>query len=198
MKFARRSYPFPTYEETFRTLRTHLVTAQPLSYGETPARERAEAAKADTARVHEALAAGHCYMAYDNYADPTGFTFEAIPSRQDFTQPPLALMGDALTFPEVVAGQSSFHLVAQSPRTRSLVRLYKDGRLVAAARGGRLDYAVRAPGVYRVEVFLYKHRLGNLCLGAKPWIFSNPIYIQPAVLPAAASPAQGGTDLRPA
>ena len=23
--------------------------------------------------------AGHCYMAYDNYADPTGFCFEAGP-----------------------------------------------------------------------------------------------------------------------
>ena len=36
------------------------------------------------------------------------------------------------------------------------------------------------PGAYRVEVFLYRYRLGRLCSGAKPWIFSNPIYLRPA------------------
>jgi hypothetical protein len=194
MKFARRSYPFPTYEETFRTLRTHLVTARPLSYGEPPVGCGKTAREKDDALVHGALQSGHCYMAYDNYADPTGFVFEASPAQIVPNRPPLALMGDALTFPaETGASRSAFLLIAQAPRTRSLVRLYKDGRLVAAARGGRLEYAVRAPGVYRVEVFLYKHRVGSLCLGAKPWIFSNPIYVQPAALPAVqAAVGQGG------
>ena len=194
MKFARRSYPFPTYEETFRTLRTHLVTAQPLSYGEPPAGRGKAARERDDALVHGALQSGHCYMAYDNYADPTGFIFEAGPASAAPNLPPLAVMGDALTFPnETAAHRPAFVLIAQAPRTRSLVRLYKDGRLVAAARGGRLEHAVRAPGVYRVEVYLYKHRIGSLCLGAKPWIFSNPIYVQPAPVPAAqAAASQGG------
>jgi len=194
MKFARRSYPFPTSEETFRTLRTHLVTARPLSYGEPPGGRGKAAREKDDALVHGALQSGHCYMAYDNYADPTGFVFEAGPAQPVPNRSPLALMGDALTFPtETGANRPAFLLIAQTPRTRSLVRLYKDGRLVAAARGGRLEYAVRAPGVYRVEVFLYKHRVGSLCLGAKPWIFSNPIYVQPAALPAVqAAVGQGG------
>jgi len=176
MKFARRSYPFPTYEETFRTLRTHLLTSEPLSYGET---SRKSAREKDDALVHQSLALGHCYMAYDNYADPTGFTFEASLADMPSGQAPTALMGDALTFPaETTSGAAAFVLTAQAPRTRSLVRLYHDGRLVAAA-------------VYRIEVFLYRHRLGSLCFGAKPWIFSNPIYVQPAALPAAApSPTQ--------
>ena len=136
--------------------------------------------------MHGALAAGHCYMAYDNYADPTGFIFEAGPA-QPAAKPPAAGADGRCpdSSPPRRARTAPFVLIAQAPRTRSLVRLYKDGRLVAAARGGRLEYAVRAPGVYRVEVFLYKHRIGSLCLGAKPWIFSNPIYVQPAVLPAA-------------
>jgi len=199
MKFARRSYPFPTYEETFRTLRTHLVTAQPLSRGEVPVRERAAAGKRDAAHVHETLAAGHCYMAYDNYADPTGFVFEAGPAQtsqssqtiQSSGKPPASLMGDDITLPVSARERPGIMLTAQSPRTRSLVRLYKDGRQVAAARGGRLEYAVTEPGVYRVEVFLYRYRLGNLCLGAKPWIFSNPIYVQPAAISAGISAAQG-------
>ena len=194
MKFGGRSYPFPTYEETFRTLRTHVVTAQALSYGEAPAGRQKPAREKDDALVHGALASGHCYMAYDNYADPTGFFFEASPANSSSSAMPLALMGDALTLPlESTADRSAFVLTAQTPRTRSLVRLYKDGRLVAAARGGRLEYPVRESGVYRVEVFLYRYRLGSLCLGAKPWIFSNPIYIQPAVLPAAVS-APGGKE----
>ena len=189
MKFARRSYPFPTYEETFRTLRTHLLTSEPLSYGE-GARKSARAK--DDALILQSLALGHCYMAYDNYADPTGFTFEAGLADMPAGQAPTALMGDALTFPaESASGTPALMLTAQAPRTRSLVRLYQDGRLVAAARGGRLDFAVRAPGVYRIEVFLYRRRVGSLCFGAKPWIFSNPIYVQPSALPAAApSPMQ--------
>lgn len=195
MKFAQRRYPFPTYEETFRTLRTHLVTAQPFLYGEGLPEMRHAASLKDEALVHDSLAAGHCYMAYDNYADATGFTFEAIPARQEQVRQPLALMGDALTLPpqEGLDGPA-FLLTAQSPRTRSLVRLYKGGRLIAAARGGRLQYAVTEPGVYRVEVFLYRWRLGSLCLGAKPWIFSNPIYVQPAALPALPSRAPEETN----
>ncbi len=184
MKFARRSYPFPTYEETFRTLRTHLLTSEPLSYGE--GSRKSNHAK-DDALIHQSLALGHCYMAYDNYADPTGFTFEASLADMPAGQAPTAFMGDALPLPVGNASRESLVLTAQAPRTRSLVRLYHDGRLVAAARGGRLDYAVQAPGVYRIEVFLYRHRLGSLCFGAKPWIFSNPIYVQPSTLPAAAS-----------
>ncbi len=204
MKFGGRSYPFPTYEETFRTLRTHLLMTEPLSYGEAPTQRR-KALEKDNALVHASLALGHCYMAYDNYADPTGFTFEAKPLTSDKTtsdktadktlaadKTPAVMMGDALTFsPEMAPGSPAFVLTAQTPRTRSLVRLYKDGRLVAAARGGRLEHPVRAPGVYRIEVYLYQRRIGSLCFGAKPWIFSNPIYIQPApVASSALSPAQ--------
>ena len=191
VKFGGRSYPFPTYEETFRTLRTHVVSTQPLSYGEVSPRRAAAAREKDDALIHGALAAGHCYMAYDNYADSMGFLFEAAPALPGAGHEPLALMGDALTLSaEETSDQPPLVLIAQSPRTRSLMRLYKDGRLVAAARGGRLEYRVHSPGVYRVEVYLYKRRVGNVCLGAKPWIFSNPIYVQPAVLPAATAAAQ--------
>ncbi len=191
MKFGGRSYPFPTYEETFRTLRTHLLMSEPLSCGEAPVQKRKALEKdsvleKDNALVHSALALGHCYMAYDNYADSTGFTFEAVPPADGIKDGsrPSALMGDAPTFPSDAPGSPAFVLTAQTPRTRSLVRLYKDGRLVAAARGGRLDYPVYAPGVYRIEAYLYRQRIGGVCFGAKPWIFSNPIYIQPAPMPS--------------
>lgn len=193
MKFGRRSYPYPTYEEIFRTLRTHVVSRTALSYGEGANAEAC--AQADTALIHAALAQGHCYMSYDNYADPTGFIFEAAPTTADKTTPD-AVMGDSLSLPDPPA---SLTLTVQAPRTRSLVRLYHNGKLVAAARGGRLDYIATVPGVYRAEVFLYRHRLGPFCFGAKPWIFSNPIYIQPVpVASETTSPsADSSTSLHP-
>lgn len=193
MKFGRRSFPYPTYEEVFRTLRTHVVSRTPLTYGEDlDGERRTQATQADTALMHSALAQGHCYMSYDNYADPTGFVFEASPATSAKNAPPAAVMGDSLTLEN---DYTSLRLTVQAPRTRSLVRLYRNGRLVAAARGGRLDYVAAAPGVYRAEVFLYRRRLGSLCFGAKPWIFSNPIYLQPTPVPterAAPHREQGG------
>jgi len=43
-------------------------------------------------------------------------------------------------------------------------------------------------------VYLYRYRLGRLCFGAKPWIFSNPLYLQPAPLPAQAAHSAQKTD----
>ena len=180
MKFGGRSYPYPTYEEVFRTLRTHVVTHTPLSHGEVSSDKRAAAGRADTTLIHQALASGRCYMSYDNYGDPTGFAFEAWPAgRPGEGGAPTVGMGEAV--PAAPDGRvPSLTLRVESPRTRSVVRLFRNGRLVAATRGGRLDYSVDGPGAYRAEVFLYRWRVGNLCLGAKPWIFSNPIYLQPA------------------
>lgn len=183
MKLGRKSLPIPTYEEVFRTLRTHVITHNSLSFGEVGSSRADEAARSDASLLHRALGAGHCYMSYDNYADPTGFFFEASPAGGGRGALPTAVMGDSLPFPGA-SGPSALRLTVQAPRTRSLVRLYHNGRLVAAARGGRLEHIVQAPGVYRAEVFLYRSRIGGFCFGAKPWIFSNPIYVQPAPVPA--------------
>ena len=191
MKFGGRSYPYPTYEEVFRTLRTHVVTRIPLTHGEVPSDKSDAANRADTAIVHNALAAGQCYMSYDNYGDPTGFVFEAWPGHPNsLSVEPAAGMGEAVTIAPDGSGPTLLTLRVEAPRTRTVVRLFRNGRLVAAARGGRLDHAVTGTGAYRAEVFLYRWRVGNICFGAKPWIFSNPIYVQPAPVPSEAASAQ--------
>lgn len=174
MRFGGREWPYPTYEESFRTLRTHVLTPAPLS-GQPAGAER------DAREVHGALAAGRCFMAYDNYADSTGFRFEATVPTEDGL-PSEAIMGDTLP---LAPGQSTC-LDVRVPQARALVRLFRNGVLVAAASGGRLTYRTHQPGAYRVEVYLYRVRLGGLFIGAQPWIFSNPIYFQPAPVPAAA------------
>lgn len=171
MRFGGRSYPYPTYEESFRTLRTHVVMDEPLL----------QSSGADDARrVHQALADGHCYMSYDNYADPSGFRFEAHAAEGANWFAP---MGAALSMTDAPNG---IRLDAYSPRPNSLLRLFHNGIVVAASQGGRLSCHVRQPGAYRVEVYLYRFSVGRLCVSSKPWVFSNPIYLQPA--PAPASP----------
>ncbi len=185
MRFGGRNYPIPTYPQIFRTMRTHIVTLNPFSYTD---------GNADKSLVHQALAAGNCYMSYDNYADPTGFIFEASPQDPSTDEYP-ALMGDSVVLsPE----ENAYLLTVRVPRTRSLTRLYRNGRLVAAARGGQLTYPATEPGVYRAEVYLYKHRVGSLCLGAKPWIFSNPIYVQPCPVSSSPVPSKDASSAAPA
>ncbi len=168
MRFGGRSYPYPTYEESFRTLRTHVVTDKPLSRSPRHTEE-------DKHLVHRALAQGHCFMAYDNYADARGFRFEAL-----VADAPAVQMGDVLT---LSGDTGAVRLEVQAPSANALVRLFHNGVIVAAARGGFLSFQARAAGAYRVEVYLYRFHIGDLCCGAKPWIFSNPIYLQPAALP---------------
>ena len=202
MKFGGKSYYVPTYTDVFRTLRTHILLDAPLIGSEfqeanpiigegsratrgdmapdTAGDQGRQSADVDTAAVHGALARGHSYIAYDNYADSTGFLFECV------TNAGRSLMGDSINVP--VDG-ATYRLRVRCPKTRSFIRLYRDGKPVAAARGGALDYVSNEPGAYRVEAYLYKLRLGNLCLGAKPWIFSNPLYIQPVGVNLDSKPA---------
>jgi len=182
MRFGGREYPFPTYTEVFRTLRTHVVTSSALSYGETVGYNSTDSAS-DMDLVHGALRSGHCYISYDNFGDPTGFVFEAFWNgrRGKFTTDDdnRALMGDVVTLKTgVESSAENLTLSVRAPRTRTIVRLFRNGQLICATRGGRLEYVVKQPGVYRAEVFLYTRRIRNLCFGAKPWVFSNPIYVQ--------------------
>ena len=137
------------YERSFRVVRTHVLTdkGQPLS----------------TETLLRALAAGHSYIAFDLFADSTGFRFTAENESEK------RLMGDELTL------TSGVRLVASVP-VRSRVRFIRDGELVHEERDTlRKELPIDRKGVYRVEVYL--DRLGK-SFGEKPWIISNPIYVR--------------------
>ncbi len=168
MKIGRKRYPFPTYEETFRVLRTHALTA------ERPGRT-AETAADDTMRIHEALRHGRSYVSYDNYGDATGFSFLLRTDKEC-----LAALGDKYSLTGSRAGKTSapqaFFEVC-SPSRRSIIRLLRNGRVIAKVRGPRLLCDLKKPGVYRVEVDNYRWRVGGICIGTHPWVFSNPIEV---------------------
>ena len=141
---------FP-YEYLFRMVNTHLLLDTPL----------ADDLAAARGQVLDALRAGHAFVAYDLAGDPRGFRFTAT-GRQG-----TAWMGDAIHLSDGL----SLHVNSPLPAE---LRLLRDGRVVAQARGRRLSYQTRQPGVFRVEAYRrYRFR-------SRGWVFTNPIYVLPA------------------
>jgi hypothetical protein len=111
---------------------------------------------------YPALAAGHAYFSVDLIADAKDFVFMA-----DDGAAVLGIMGDE------VALVPDLRLTAILPAPAQL-ELFRNGRPIARTTGQRWHVPVTEPGAYRLEASRF----------AKPWIFSNPIYVKkPDVLP---------------
>lgn len=67
-------------------------------------------------------------------------------------------------------------LIATGPET-ALLRLYRAGEGIVAAGKGSLSYVANKPGAYRIEAYLVGAQRGPLFVGARPWAFTNPIYV---------------------
>lgn len=108
--------------------------------------------------VWTALAEGRAYVAFDWPCDATGFGFAAHSGDQRHE------MGSQIEFVD------SLRLHARAPHDGHWT-LVRNGEPVHESDGDALEYAVREPGVYRVEVSL------TVIGETKPWILSNPIYV---------------------
>lgn len=111
------------------------------------------------AAIAAALRAGRAYFAYDCLGDPTGLRFDA---------------GDGATMGERTARGA---LLTASSEAGNLLRLIHRGRVVAASRDGRLTHRADQPGAYRIEAYRVRAWCGPLGVGARPWAFTNPIYV---------------------
>jgi hypothetical protein len=140
---------FP-FDFAFRTIRTHVVLPQALS-GEAPE---------DTARLLEALRNGHSYVSLDLWNDPRGFSFEIFDERQ------------GATCGETFRRQGPALLEVKLP-AEGRIRLVRDGQTIyEERRRPHLERDLDLPGVYRIEVDQYAAG------GWRPWIFSNPIWVE--------------------
>jgi hypothetical protein len=142
---------FDPYYRSFQNVSTHIF-----------AHELAESA------IRSALRDGHAYVSHDWMCGPSGFFFELIagaPVEADQKPRSLVMMGDEVKFVPGLKVRARFPVTCQ-------IRLLNDGKVVVAKSGANLEFAVHAPGVYRVE--------GWLDLGGerRPWIYSNPIYLR--------------------
>jgi hypothetical protein len=113
--------------------------------------------------ILQALSSGASYIAFEKIADPTGFSFHAIDGGS------ILAMGS-----QVPVGST---LVFQSP-IPSRFQLRRSGSVYRELEGSRFELETEEAGVYRVEVYpLNPPRL----IRGKPWIISNPIYVQQGV-----------------
>lgn len=153
MKIGAKKYPIPSYADSMRALTTH-VLIPPTAPGE-PTRRA----------IYEALRAGRCYTAYDILGDPRPFSFTAHTNGME-----TAIMGERIKQAEGVT------LEVSAP-SKTLLQVYHRGRVVAAGIG-RVTYRALETGAYRVEAYQYAFRIGPLFVGTRPWVFSNPIYVE--------------------
>jgi hypothetical protein len=116
--------------------------------------------KRDKPAIYAAFRGGNCYFSYDCLGDPTGTQFYSASGKT---------MGDSAPLGEA--------LIAHSPLPKTLIRLYHKGRVVAASVDSYLSYTPTERGAYRVEMYRYAGKVGNLFLGLRPWVFANPIYV---------------------
>jgi hypothetical protein len=117
----------------------------------------------DKSAIYAAFRAGNCYFSYDCLGDPKGTQFYSASGK---------IMGDSVPLGET--------LIATSPTPDTLIRLYHKGHIVAASVSGSLCYTPTEPGAYRVEIYRYDKQAGRLFLGLRPWVFTNPIYLESA------------------
>lgn len=137
------------YKRSFRYLRTHLLTEEPMT----------GALEHDREVVFGALRAGRAYLAVDSVAPARGFRFWA-----EGSEGRRAEMGDETSAAEWV-------LRVRTPRP-ARIALVRDGQVVAESRDEALEHWTDAPGVYRVEAYLNAH--GR----ERTWVLSNPLYLR--------------------
>ncbi len=158
VRLGKWSLPFPAYEDSFRLVQTHLVLPAGLT-GDF---------RIDRDRILAALRNGNCRSAYSAFGEATRYAFwhEGSQTRRPSST---ALEGEAATAGGV--------LHVRSPHQQSLHRLIRDGQVVGQTEGVSATFPCETPGAYRVESFLFRGKIGSMRLGVRPWIYTNPIYL---------------------
>ena len=144
--FTRKVFPF---DFAFRTIRTHVLLAEPLTKN----------AAADQTAILAALKQGQSYVSLDLWNDPTGFSFTVYDDKKRAWPG-----GDFMR-----QGQAILEAKLPHPGRISLIR---DGRLIKEEhRRAALQWDVDLPGVYRVQA---QQKVAGRW---RPWIYSNPIWV---------------------
>jgi hypothetical protein len=138
-------YTLIPYKVGFQSIRTHLLLDRPLT----------GSFQSDAASVLMALREGRAFVSNFRHGDAWGFRV--------WGEGPGGGFGPG----EERRYQSGSVLRAQTPQPAAL-SLLRDGAIVFSSASGTLEFAVKEPGVYRVEA----------ARGGKAWIYTNPIYLR--------------------
>ena len=115
-----------SYEDGFRTLRTHVLSKEWAGRPD------------DAALLTDALCQGRAFLSLDLEADARGFRFEAESA------------GETLAMGEERPWRGPVVLRVHSPAPAA-ISLLRNGAVVAQSAGADLEHRAEEPGVYRVE-----------------------------------------------
>jgi hypothetical protein len=140
---------FP-YKVLFKSIRTHLLIENDL-----PRKNDDKSLNKIKKIIYGALASGNSFFANDYLSDSKGFRFYAEAGKKKFQ------MGETVEY------EGKIKLTVLVPSPNSDINLIHNGELIETEEGEGAKFAIKEPGVYRVEILHNK----------KPWIFSNHIRI---------------------
>lgn len=145
--------PIPVFpfSRVFNLIRTHILLEAPLS-GDS---------RADIASVLTALRNGRLYVSFDHFRSASGFFLTLTEGVREAT------MGDKFILHQAAELRAFFPY-------RARIRLIRNGALFRQETAKEFSVTLDEPGVYRIEAYL--KAFGRY----RPWIFSNPLYLNRA------------------
>jgi hypothetical protein len=150
---------FPSYKRSFEFMTTHVTLPSELT----------GSFNSDRAKIFNALKSGQFYIAMDMLGDPKGFvaTMESDGKAH--------LMGS-----EFKLGKNTTLKIAlpAAPRDFFEIMIYKDGALVASLNEQPVNYEIKAPGVYRVQVKVIPMLPLPDAKKWISWIYTNNFYVR--------------------
>ena len=139
-----------TYDFLLNTVTVHILLDRQLAKDFSTAKTE----------IYGAMREGRLFIAHERLAPARGFRFDYLSDDGTHLD-----MGREARF-------NSGHIQVKTPK-QGEIRLIRNGSLLERRFGQDASFRIKEPGVYRVEVFLYRFPFGW-----RPWIFSNPIYLR--------------------
>jgi len=147
----------PSYGPFFRTLVSHLAVEEPLPTNPAWAQSI----------ITEGLRGGELFISLGDQQAARGFRLRAVSGEGNG-----APMGADVTDWAGIVLRGGFE---EDPGRKVAYRILRNGREVEWILGPALEWKPTRGGHYRVEVYSYGARMGNVFFRLKPWIFANPI-----------------------
>lgn len=156
--FVGFNFTFPSYQKTFEIMSNHVILKSELT----------GSFKKDKEKIYQALREGQFYSSVDLMGDPTGFNAILVSDDRNY------LMGSQVKFKKNMILQVDLN---QTPTEFFEIVLFKNGERVDSTNKTSIDFAIKEPGVYRVQVrvtIAFPLPDGKKWI---TWIYSNPFYI---------------------
>ncbi len=138
-----------SFYRAFKFVHTHICTREPLTGN----------SRKDISLLYDSLRQGRCYAAMEYFKSARGFSFIIAQDKEEYS------MGDSFVLKDRA---DAFIALPAS----ALVRIIKNGALIAEKTSSEIMLSIREKGIYRVEAYLKQY--GKY----RPWIFSNPIFVR--------------------